>query len=209
MFDLIRPIPALAWIPLMTLWFGIGESSKIALIYLRTLMPVLVNTYTGVPMIPQLNIDVALPEKLRGVSKKERYEHAQEFIDLVGLHGFEKYYPHQLSGGMKQRVGIARAYASDCEILLMDEPYRQMDIKTRFYLEDEVIRIWKEYQKTVAFITHNIEEAVYLAERVLILSNKPTKVKEEITISLPHPRNVEDPEFVRIRNYITDQIRWW
>ncbi len=209
MFDLIRPIPALAWIPLMTLWFGIGESSKIALIYLRTLMPVLVNTYTGVRMIPQLNIDVALPEKLRGVSKKERYEHAQEFIDLVGLHGFEKYYPHQLSGGMKQRVGIARAYASDCEILLMDEPYRQMDIKTRFYLEDEVIRIWKEYQKTVAFITHNIEEAVYLAERVLILSNKPTKVKEEITISLPHPRNVEDPEFVRIRNYITDQIRWW
>ena len=156
-------------------------------------MPVLVNTYTGVRMIPQLNIDVALPEKLRGVSKKERYEHAQEFIDLVGLHGFEKYY----------------AYASDCEILLMDEPYRQMDIKTRFYLEDEVIRIWKEYQKTVAFITHNIEEAVYLAERVLILSNKPTKVKEEITISLPNPRNVEDPEFVRIRNYITDQIRWW
>ena len=72
-----------------------------------------------------------------------------------------------------------------------------------------MIRIWKEYQKTVAFITHNIEEAVYLAERVLILSNKPTKVKEEITISLPHPRNVEDPEFVRIRNYITDQIRWW
>ena len=91
----------------------------------------------------------------------------------------------------------------------MDEPYGQMDIKLRFYLEDEVIRIWKECQKTVVFITHNIEEAVYLAERVLILTNKPAKVKEEIIIPLPHPRNVEDPEFVRIRNYITDQIRWW
>ena len=79
----------------------------------------------------------------------------------------------------------------------------------RFYLEDEVIRIWKELKTTVIFITHNIEEAVYLAERVLILSNKPASVKEEVIVDLPHPRNVNDPEFIRIRNYITNKIKWW
>ena len=95
------------------------------------------------------------------------------------------------------------------DLLLMDEPYGQMDVKMRFYLEDEVIRLWQELHSTVIFITHNIEEAVYLADRVLILDQKPSKVKEEVRIDLPRPRNVYAPEFIDIRTYITEKIRWW
>ena len=95
------------------------------------------------------------------------------------------------------------------DLLLMDEPYGQMDIKMRFYLEDEVIKLWKELGSTVIFITHNIEEAVYLADRVLILSNKPTTVKESLKIDLPHPRDITDPKFIEYRNYVTDAIKWW
>ena len=95
------------------------------------------------------------------------------------------------------------------DLLLMDEPYGQMDIKTRFYLEDEVVRIWKELHSTVLFITHNIEEAVYLADRILILSQKPASVKEDVVVDLPRPRDINSPEFVRLRSYVTDQIKWW
>jgi NitT/TauT family transport system ATP-binding protein len=94
-------------------------------------------------------------------------------------------------------------------LLLMDEPYGQMDIKLRFYLEDEVIRLWKELGNTVIFITHNIEEAVYLAERIIILTNKPTTIKEDLKVDLPRPRDVTDPEFIKIRQYVTEQIKWW
>ena len=95
------------------------------------------------------------------------------------------------------------------DLLLMDEPYGQMDVKMRFYLEDEVIRLWKELGSTVIFITHNIEEAVYLAEKVIILTNKPAKIKEEVMIDLPRPRDITDPKFIEYRNYITDKIKWW
>ena len=104
---------------------------------------------------------------------------------------------------------IARAFAMNPDLLLMDEPYGQMDIKMRFYLEDEVIRLWRETGTTVIFITHNIEEAVYMAERILILSNKPATVKEEVLVDLPRPRCVSDPRCVEIRKYVTDQIKWW
>jgi sulfonate transport system ATP-binding protein len=95
------------------------------------------------------------------------------------------------------------------DLLLMDEPYGQMDIKLRFYLEDEVIRLWKELGATVVFITHNIEEAVYLAERILILTNKPATIREEVIVDLPRPRDVTDPEFIKIRKHVTEQIKWW
>lgn len=104
---------------------------------------------------------------------------------------------------------IGRAFAMNPDLLLMDEPYGQMDIKLRFYLEDEVVRLWKETGSTVLFITHNIEEAVYLAERILILSNKPTTIKEDFKVDLPRPRDVTSPEFTKIRQYVTDQIKWW
>ena len=104
---------------------------------------------------------------------------------------------------------IGRAFAMEPDLLLMDEPYSQMDIKTRFYLEDEVIRLWKELGSTVLFITHNIEEAVYLADRILILSQKPAAVKEVVEIHMPRPRDISSPEFIKIRSDVTDMIKWW
>ena len=110
---------------------------------------------------------------------------------------------------MEQRVAIARAFAVNPDLLLMDEPYGQLDVKLRYYLEDELIRIWQEFKTTVIFVTHNIEEAVYLAERILVLSNKPTTIKAEILVDLPRPRDFLDPEFVELRKKVTELIKWW
>jgi sulfonate transport system ATP-binding protein len=132
-----------------------------------------------------------------------------EMLELVGLKDFRKYYPRQLSASMDQRVVIARAFAINPDLLLMDEPYCQLDVKLRYYLEDEIIRIWRELKRTVIFVTHNIEEAVYVAERILVLTPKPTTVKAEIKVDLPRPRNFADPAFVRIREQVTEMIKWW
>lgn len=136
-------------------------------------------------------------------------EQVEKVLDLMGMEDMRKKYPCELSVSAEQKIVIGRAFAMQPDLLLMDEPYGQMDIKSRFYLEDEVIRLWRELKSTVIFITHNIEEAVYLAERVLILSQKPAAVKEEVTVSLPYPRNIADDGFMKIRKYVTDQIRWW
>ena len=130
-------------------------------------------------------------------------------MELVGLTEFRDYYPDQLSASMLQRVVIARAFAVQPELLIMDEPYGQLDISLRFKLEDELIKLWQETKTTVIFITHNIEEAVYLSERILVLTNKPTKIKKEIINDLPRPRDVTAPDFVEIRNHVTDLIKWW
>lgn len=136
-------------------------------------------------------------------------QQVEKVLELMGMKDMRKKYPHELSVSAEQKIVIGRAFAMQPDLLLMDEPYGQMDIKSRFYLEDEVVRLWRELHSTVIFITHNIEEAVYLAQRVLILSQKPAKVKEEVTVSLPFPRDISSDEFIRIRRYITDQIRWW
>lgn len=145
--------------------------------------------------------------------KKERPDvirgRTEEILDLMGLKKFRKSYPHQLSVSGEQRIVIGRSFAMRPDLLLMDEPYGQMDIKMRFYLEDEVIRLWKNYRSTVIFVTHNIEEAVYLADRIIILTNKPAKVKEELRIDLPRPRDISSATFIRYRKYVTDQIKWW
>ena len=130
-------------------------------------------------------------------------------MKLVGLEQFRHNYPHQLSVSSEQRIIIGRSFIMYPDLLLMDEPYGQMDIKMRYYLEDEVIKLWKEFKSTVLFITHNIEEAVYLAERILILSNKPAVIKEEVMVDLPRPRDFSDPRFVEIRRHVTEQIKWW
>ena len=142
-----------------------------------------------------------------GVPEKERKERVERMISLMGLEKFRKSYARELSVSTEQRMVIARAFASSPDLLLMDEPYGQMDIKMRFYLEDEVIRLWKEMGTTVIFITHNIEEAVYLAEKILILSNKPATIKEQITVDLQRPRDVTNPKFIEIRKYVTDKIK--
>lgn len=133
----------------------------------------------------------------------------EKIMNLLGLEKYAGVYPHEMSVSMEQRVVIGRAFAMNPDLLLMDEPYGQMDIKMRYYLEDEVIRLWKETGSTVLFITHNLEEAVYLAQRILILTNKPTAIKSEMNVTMPYPRNVTSPEFVAIRKKVTDMIKWW
>lgn len=140
--------------------------------------------------------------KARGVSKKERRERAQYYINLVGLDGFEDCYPNQLSGGMQQRVGIARAYCNEPVVLFMDEPFGHLDAQTRYLMQEEIIRIWEKEKRTVVFVTNNIEEAVYLADRVVVLTNCPTKIKTEYTIDLPRPRNYTEDAFLALRESI-------
>lgn len=147
--------------------------------------------------------------EIKKLPKEEIDRRVENIIGLLGLQEFRQRYPHQLSVSTAQRIIIGRAFAMNPDLLLMDEPYGQMDIKMRFYLEDEVIRLWKELGATVVFITHNVEEAVYLAERILILTNKPATIKEEVKVDLPRPRDVAAPEFIRLRNYVTEQIKWW
>lgn len=148
------------------------------------------------------NVELGL--KIRGVPRKERREAAQKYIDLVGLHGFEKSYPAQLSGGMKQRVGIARAYTSNPQILLMDEPFGQLDAQTRYAMQEEIQRVWETEKRTVIFVTNNIEEAVYLGDRIVLFSNCPAHVKATYDIDLPRPRDTVDPEFLRLRREISE-----
>ena len=146
------------------------------------------------------------------IKKKPEQEIVSQREKIIGLLGLEKYrdaYPHEMSVSMEQRVVIGRAFALNPDLLLMDEPYGQMDIKMRYYLEDEVIRLWQATGSTVLFITHNLEEATYLAERVLILTNKPAKIKTNIDVDLPRPRQIADPKFIEIRKEITDMIKWW
>lgn len=149
--------------------------------------------------------NVEMGPKLRGIAKKERRKIAQYYIDLVSLTGFEKHYPHQLSGGMKQRVGIARAYANDPEVMLLDEPFGQLDAQTRMFMEKETERIWQTEKRTVIFVTNSIDEAVFLADRIVSLEGKlPGRLKSVYEVNLPRPREHTDMEFLKLRQMIVD-----
>ena len=150
--------------------------------------------------------NVELGQKLRGVDKQTRRTAAQAYIDLVGLQGFEDSLPKQLSGGMKQRVGIARAYASESDILLMDEPFGALDAQTRYQMENEIIRIWEQHRKTIVFVTNNVEEAITLGDRILLMGAKPSVIKAEYAVDLPRPRNNMDKAFLQLRNEIIEQM---
>ncbi|MGN5238684.1 ABC transporter ATP-binding protein [Rhodococcus sp. SJ-3] len=134
------------------------------------------------------NIEFGLEAK--GLQKKERRDLADRYLELVGLHGFGDRYPHELSGGMKQRVAIARSLAFDPEVLLMDEPFAALDAQTRESLQDELLRIWRETGKTILFITHGIDEAVYLGQRVAVLTSRPGRIKTVVDIEID--RSVDD-----------------
>ncbi len=147
--------------------------------------------------------------KIRKFSKAKIKERTEQVLKMVGMEKFADYYPEQLSASMLQRVSIARAFAVEPDLLLMDEPYGQLDLELRFKLEDELIRIWQETRTTIIFITHNIEEAVYMSQRIMVLTNKPTKVKEDFENPLPFPRNVTEASFIEMRNKVTNLIKWW
>lgn len=137
--------------------------------------------------------------KMRGVSKEERDRVAREYIALVGLEGFENRYPHELSGGMQQRVGVARVLANKPDLMLMDEPFASVDAQTRMTLQEELTRIWEARQPTILFVTHDVEEAVFLANRVVVLTPRPGRVRETVPVDLPRPRIwqhlIEDPGY--------------
>jgi ABC-type nitrate/sulfonate/bicarbonate transport system ATPase subunit len=149
--------------------------------------------------------NVEMGPKLRGVGKTKRRKIAQHYINLVGLEGFEKHYPHQLSGGMKQRVGIARAYANNPEVMLLDEPFGQLDAQTRMFMEKEIERIWQSEKRTVIFVTNNIDESIFLGDRIITLEGKlPGRMHAVYDIDLPRPREHTDLMFVQLRQKITD-----
>lgn len=153
--------------------------------------------------------DVKIGLEIKNVPKEEIHTRVKAILDLTGLTGFENFYPNQISAGMKQRVAIARAFVTEPDLLLMDEPFGQLDTSTRFYIENQLVEVWQKTKRTVIFVTHNLEEAVYLSERILVCTQKPTTIKEEVYVDLPYPRDINDPRFVSIRKKVTDLVKWW
>jgi NitT/TauT family transport system ATP-binding protein len=155
------------------------------------------------------NVEFGL--EMKGLSAKERKEVSQKFIELVSLEGFEDRYPYELSGGMKQRVAIARALAYDPEVLLMDEPFAAVDAQTRETLQDELMRIWDKTGKTIIFVTHSIDEAVILADRVVVMSSNPGNIRTIIDIDLERPRTNQEirlsPAFAEIRQRVWENLQ--
>ena len=174
-----------------------GTDDKISMVFQRMAIMPWKNSMQNVEMGP----------KYHGVNKNTRRRSGKRFLEMVGLKGFEESYPRQLSGGMKQRVGIARAYNADAEILLMDEPFGALDAQTRYQMQDEILRIWEKDKRTVLFVTNNIEEAIYLGDRIVLLSKRPAGVKEIYDLShLPRPRDYVDRSFMEMRKRITDAM---
>ena len=167
--------------------------------------------FQGDSTMPWLTVEenVRFGLNLKKISSGEKKERVEKYLDIVGLTKYRNYYPKQLSASMLQRVSIARAFATEPELLLMDEPYGQLDIELRFKLEDELVKLWEMTKTTVIFITHNIEEAVYLGNKIMVITNKPTTVKETLVNDLTRTRDIASPKFVELRNQVTELIRWW
>jgi len=146
--------------------------------------------------------NVAFGLEIQGVERKEARKRAERHIDVIGLKGFENSYPHTLSGGMKQRVGIARALAYEPEILLMDEPFGSLDAQTKKLMQRELLRVWEHHKKTVLYVTHSVVEATYLADRVVVLTARPSKVKGIVDIDIPRPRSYTDEDYLHVREEI-------
>jgi NitT/TauT family transport system ATP-binding protein len=145
--------------------------------------------------------------ELKRVPRRKAVEEAMKYVKLVGLEGFENAYPHELSAGMKQRAALARALACDPDVLLMDEPLSALDAQTRNYMQEELVRIWRETKKTIVLVTHSVEEAVYLGDRIAVLTARPAKVKSVVEVNLERPRNRFAPEFLSLRMKVLDMLR--
>jgi NitT/TauT family transport system ATP-binding protein len=155
--------------------------------------------------------NVATGPRFRGMRKAQAHELAADWVKRVGLAGFEKYYPHQLSGGMRKRVALAQTLVTEPKIMLMDEPFSALDVQTRSLMQDELLRLWSGTGAAVIFVTHDLEEAIALADRVVVLTTSPATVKDIFTIDLPRPRKVEDlritEDFLRIYRDIWESLR--
>ncbi len=155
------------------------------------------------------NVELAM--EIRGMPKKERRDIARNLLDAAGLHGFEKNYPHELSGGMKKRVMIMRLLASDAEVLFMDEPFGALDVFTREMLQGEILKLWQTTRKTILFVTHDLAEAITLADRVILMTARPSSIKNEYAIPLARPRSALEtrfqPKFVALQKTIWNDLR--
>lgn len=163
-------------------------------------------------LFPWLTVaeNIAFGLRERGISQKERSNIAREWLDKVGLTSFANHFPKQLSGGMQQRTAIARALANDPKILLLDEPFGALDNQTRALMQELLLGIWERERKTVIFVTHDIEEAIFLASRVVVMSARPGRIKADIPVDLPHPRHYTiktSPAFSDLKARLTEEIR--
>jgi len=159
-------------------------------------------------LFPWRNIldNVAFGPEMRGLSKVERYDLARRYISLVGLEQFEKSYPYELSGGMRQRVAIARALANDPDLLLMDEPFGALDAQTRNKMQSELLEIWGRSKKTILFVTHSVDEAVFLSDRIVVMSPRPGRIRSVVQVPIPRPRDRTASEFGRLRRDVLGLI---
>ena len=153
-------------------------------------------------VFPWLTVEQNIGFGLLSRPEAERAERVRHYVAMVGLTGFEKSYPRELSGGMRQRVEIARALAADARVLYMDEPFGALDFLTRLKMRSDLIRIWQAEKKTILFVTHDIEEAVQLADRVLVMTKRPATIQEEVKIDLPRPRDLDSPVYLAARDRI-------
>ena len=157
-------------------------------------------------VFPWLTVAENIGFGLSHLAPDEARRRIEDHVKLVGLSGFERAYPHELSGGMKQRVEVARALAVDPDVLFLDEPFGALDSITRLIMRGELLRIWTAAKKTILFVTHDIEESVQLADRVLVMSARPGKIQKVVEVDIPHPRSLSDPRYLELRDGILDEI---
>ena len=157
-------------------------------------------------VFPWLTVEGNIGFGLFDLSEGERQNRIKHYVELVGLKGFEKAYPRELSGGMKQRVEVARALAVNPDMLFLDEPFGALDSITRLVMRGELLRIWEAEKKTIIFVTHDIDEAVQLADRVLVMSARPAKIQKVVEIDVPHPRDISSPRYLQLRDGILEAI---
>jgi len=157
-------------------------------------------------VFPWLTVAGNIGFGLRKLSRSEREQRVDHYVRMVGLQGFEKSYPHELSGGMKQRVEVARALAVNPDVLFLDEPFGALDSITRMIMRGELLRIWQAERKTILFVTHDIDEAVQLADRVVVMSARPGQVRQIVSIDIPHPRDISSARYLELRDGILGQI---
>ncbi len=150
--------------------------------------------------------NIMLGLEIRGIPREKRLATARQYLEMVGLDGFERTYPYELSGGMRQRVAVARALAIEPEILLMDEPFGALDAQTRNRMQLELLRIWEVTRKTVIFVTHSVDEAVFLADQIVVLTRRPGRIKEIVQVPQARPRERTAQEFIAIRRHVLDLI---
>lgn len=159
-------------------------------------------------LMPWLNVEdnIAMGLKFKKASKKEKQETVDEYLNIIGLESFRKSYPHELSGGMQQRVAIARSLANDPDVVLMDEPFGALDAYTRIQLQKELLRIWESHKKTIVFVTHSVDEAIYLADRIILMSRNHGSIEKDIHVEIPRIRERSNPRYAELNQELLNEL---